>query len=72
MLNTSRLEEKNIKLSIEDVALSFRLPAMGVELLQIRKCNKQRGFFKHYFGDIKYMTRESIEKATNKWLSTKK
>ena len=65
------IEEKNIKLSIEDVALTFRLPAIGVELLQIRKCNKQRVFLKHYSRDIKYVTRGSIEKAINKLLTTK-
>jgi len=43
---------RSIALSVEDVALKFGLLALGVDLLQNRKCNKRRGFFKHYFGDI--------------------
>ena len=41
---------RSIELSVEDIVLTFGLPALRVDLLPNRKCNIQRGFLKHYFG----------------------
>ena len=56
---------------VEDIALTFGWPALGLDILPNRKCNKKRGFLMHHFGDIKSMTRGLTEKAINKLFSTK-
>ena len=57
---------KRIQTTIEDVALSFGLPIEGDDFIMNKTCTlKDRGFAKHYFKNLKNITKISIENTLN-------
>ena len=55
---------KEIELTVEDVALTFGLPVNGVDFVMNKTCTlKDRGVIKHFFPNIKKITKVSIENA---------
>jgi len=57
---------------VEDVALTFGLPVNGAALIMNKACTlKDRGVIKHYFKNVKKITKISIEKALDDLLVKK-
>ena len=61
---TFRIGGKQIELTVEDVILTFDLPIIGVDFIMNKTCTmKDRGVIKHYFPNIKKITKVSIKEA---------
>jgi len=64
---------KEIELTVEDVALTFGLPVNGADFVMNKTCTmKDRGVIKHYFPNIKKITKVSIEEALDDLLVKKR
>ena len=51
--------DKRIKLTVEDVTLTFGLPISGADFIMNKTCTlKDKGVIKHYFSNIKKITNE--------------
>ena len=58
---------------MEDVALTFGLPINGADFIMNKTCTmKDRGVIKHYFPNIKKITKVSIEEALDDLLVKKR
>ena len=70
---TFRIEGKQIELTAEDVALTFGLPIIGADFIMNKTCTmKNRGVIKHYFSNIKKITKVSIEEVLDDLLVKKR
>ena len=56
--------DKQIEITVKDVALTFGLPINGSDFIMNKTCTlKDRGVIKYYFPSIKKITKISIEDA---------
>ena len=63
-LRSFLIVSKRIKLTVEDVALTFGLPINVADFIMNKTCIlKDRGVIKHYFTNIKKITKIFIEDA---------
>ena len=57
----------------QDVALTFGLPIIGADFIMNKTCTmKDRGVIKHYFPNIKKITKVSIEEVLDDLLVKKR